>query len=108
MNLDPAGASGFLCAQGARFLLHSGILITAALLVARLFGRSGLARSAIYRAALLAVILAPVVSFSIERSGLSWCCTFAGGGPAGDRHHAASAGARADVCLDRGGSRGSG
>ena len=72
MNLDPAGASGFLCAQGARFLLHSGILITAALLVARLFGRSGLARSAIYRAALLAVILAPVVSFSIERSGLSW------------------------------------
>ncbi len=79
MNLDPAGASGFLCAQGARFLLHSSILIAAALLLARLFGRSGLARSAIYRAALLAVILAPVVSFSIERSGLSWCCPVAGG-----------------------------
>ena len=71
MNLDPAGASGFLCAQGARFLLHSSILIAAALLLARLFGRSGLARSAIYRAALLAVILAPVVSFSIERFGPS-------------------------------------
>ena len=72
MNLDPAGASGFLCAQGARFLLHSSILIAAALLLARPFRWSGLARSAIYRAALLAVILAPVVSFSIERSGPSW------------------------------------
>jgi beta-lactamase regulating signal transducer with metallopeptidase domain len=71
MNPDPSGASGFICAQGARFLLHSSILIAAALLLARLFGRSGLARSAIYRAALLAVVLAPVVSFSIERSGLS-------------------------------------
>ena len=72
MNLDPSGASGFLCAQGARFLLHSGILIAAALLVARLFGKSGLARSAIYRATLVAVILAPVVSFSLERGGLSY------------------------------------
>ena len=108
MNLDPAGASGFLCAQGARFLLHSSILIAAALLVARLFGRSGLARSAIYRAALLAVILAPVVSFSIERSGLSCVCPVAGGGPAGGCRHAASAANRADVCLVRGGSRGSG
>jgi beta-lactamase regulating signal transducer with metallopeptidase domain len=71
MNFDPSGVSGFLCAQGARFLLHSGILIAAALLLARLFGKSGLARSAIYRATLLAVILAPVVSFSIERVGLS-------------------------------------
>jgi beta-lactamase regulating signal transducer with metallopeptidase domain len=71
MSFDPSGASGFLCAQGARFLLHSSILIAAALLLARLFGKSGLARSAIYRATLLAVILAPVVSFSIERVGLS-------------------------------------
>ena len=81
MSPDPSGASGFPCAQGARFLIHSGILLAAALL-ARLFGRSGPARSAIYRAALLAVILAPVVSFSLERGGLSCAVRL----PAGRRH----------------------